>query len=283
MDAAERDAIEVTVGPRPELGQHARTMHVGGLGADAERCRDLLRQPTACETEEYVPLTRTQCVESRPCADPRARDVAADVSLSGDHRADAGNQFLRPRRLGDVTLRTSRESLADAGAALVHAQHDDAQAGMTFAHARQSRQPAAFAHRDVEHQHIRRMRCEQHFRFGNPAAIGQHRHVQFALDQRAEALAQRTPLFFTSILNSTYDPRIDKRIGIEMSAVTVSPKFQVVIPQAVRESMKLAPGTKLQVIQYEDRIEMIPVRTSKSLRGSLRGIDTSVPRERDRA
>ena len=66
-----------------------------------------------------------------------------------------------------------------------------------------------------------------------------------------------------------------------MSAVTVSPKFQVVIPQAVRETMKLAPGTKLQVMQYEDRIEMIPVRSSKSLRGSLRGIDTAVPRERD--
>lgn len=67
-----------------------------------------------------------------------------------------------------------------------------------------------------------------------------------------------------------------------MSAVTVSPKYQVVIPQAVREAMGLVPGTKLQVVQYENRIEMIPVRSSKSLRGSLRGIDTSVPRERDR-
>lgn len=67
-----------------------------------------------------------------------------------------------------------------------------------------------------------------------------------------------------------------------MSAVTVSPKYQVVIPQAVREAMGLVPGTKLQVTQYEDRIEMIPVRSSKSLRGTLRGIDTTVPRERDR-
>ena len=67
-----------------------------------------------------------------------------------------------------------------------------------------------------------------------------------------------------------------------MSAVTVSPKFQVVIPQAVREAMGIVPGVKLQVVQYEDRIEMIPVRSSKSLRGSLRGIDTSVPREPDR-
>ena len=67
-----------------------------------------------------------------------------------------------------------------------------------------------------------------------------------------------------------------------MSAVTVSPKFQVVIPQAVRQAMGLVPGVKLQVVQFGDRIEMIPVRSSKSLRGSLRGIDTSVPRERDR-
>lgn len=67
-----------------------------------------------------------------------------------------------------------------------------------------------------------------------------------------------------------------------MSAVTVSPKFQVVIPQSVRKAMGLLPGTKLQVMHYEDRIEMIPVRSSKSLRGSLRGIDTTVPRERDR-
>ncbi len=67
-----------------------------------------------------------------------------------------------------------------------------------------------------------------------------------------------------------------------MPAVTVSPKFQVVIPKEVREAMDLTPGDKLQVVQYGDRIEMIPLRSSKSLRGSLRGIDTSVPRERDR-
>jgi len=68
-----------------------------------------------------------------------------------------------------------------------------------------------------------------------------------------------------------------------MSSVTVSPKFQVVIPQSVRQAMGLMPGAKLQVVHFQDRIEMIPVRSSKSLRGSLRGIDTSVPRERDRA
>ena len=67
-----------------------------------------------------------------------------------------------------------------------------------------------------------------------------------------------------------------------MQAVTVSPKFQVVIPQAVRRALGLVPGVKLQVVHFENRIELIPVRSSKSLRGSLRGIDTAVPRERDR-
>jgi AbrB family looped-hinge helix DNA binding protein len=67
-----------------------------------------------------------------------------------------------------------------------------------------------------------------------------------------------------------------------MQAVTVSPKFQVVIPQAVREAMGLQPGVKLQVVHYENRIELIPIRTSKSLRGSLKGLNTDVPREEDR-
>lgn len=67
-----------------------------------------------------------------------------------------------------------------------------------------------------------------------------------------------------------------------MPIVTVSPKFQVVIPQAIREAMGLEPGQKVQALQYVDRIEFIPVRPLKAMRGFLKGIDTSVPRERDR-
>ena len=67
-----------------------------------------------------------------------------------------------------------------------------------------------------------------------------------------------------------------------MLCTTVSPKFQIVIPQAVRESMGLVPGVKLQVVQLEDRIELIPLRSARSLRGALAGIDTDVPREGDR-
>lgn len=67
-----------------------------------------------------------------------------------------------------------------------------------------------------------------------------------------------------------------------MTAVTVSPKFQVVIPLAVREAMGLMPGVKLQVIQFEDRIELIPLRGAKALRGTLPGLDTDVLRDDDR-
>lgn len=67
-----------------------------------------------------------------------------------------------------------------------------------------------------------------------------------------------------------------------MPVVTVSPKFQVVIPQAIREALGLEPGQKVHALQYLDRIEFIPVRPMKSLRGFLKGIETSVPRDRNR-
>jgi AbrB family looped-hinge helix DNA binding protein len=67
-----------------------------------------------------------------------------------------------------------------------------------------------------------------------------------------------------------------------MSVVTVSPKFQVVIPRHIRESLGLAPGQKVQAFEYEGRVEFVPVRPAKALRGFIRGLDTSVTRERDR-
>ena len=67
-----------------------------------------------------------------------------------------------------------------------------------------------------------------------------------------------------------------------MKAVIVSPKYQVVIPREVREAMGIKPGARVQVLQYENRIELIPLRDPKSLRGFLKGIETDVPREEDR-
>lgn len=67
-----------------------------------------------------------------------------------------------------------------------------------------------------------------------------------------------------------------------METVTVSPKYQVVIPRKVRLAMGIRPGERFQVVQFEDRIEYIPVRKMKSMRGFLKGIDTTVTREKDR-
>lgn len=67
-----------------------------------------------------------------------------------------------------------------------------------------------------------------------------------------------------------------------MQTITISPKFQVVIPQRVRESMGLRSGEKAHVISFRNRIEIIPLRDVKKLRGYLNGIDTSLERESDR-
>lgn len=67
-----------------------------------------------------------------------------------------------------------------------------------------------------------------------------------------------------------------------MHTVTVSPKYQVVIPKAVREALKLHPGQKMQIVEYAGRIELIPERDIKELRGFLKGINTEFKREEDR-
>jgi len=67
-----------------------------------------------------------------------------------------------------------------------------------------------------------------------------------------------------------------------MRAVTVSPKFQVVIPKEVRESMGIVSGQKIQILTYRNRIEMIPVKPMKKMKGFLKGIDTEVKRDNDR-
>ena len=67
-----------------------------------------------------------------------------------------------------------------------------------------------------------------------------------------------------------------------METVTISPKFQVVIPQAVREALKLLPGEKMCVLHFGNRVELIRVRDTKELRGALAGMDTAIPRDVDR-
>ena len=67
-----------------------------------------------------------------------------------------------------------------------------------------------------------------------------------------------------------------------MTAVIVSPKFQVVIPKEVRETMGILAGQKIQVLTYRNRIELIPIKPMKKLKGFLKGIDTEVRRAKDR-
>jgi AbrB family looped-hinge helix DNA binding protein len=67
-----------------------------------------------------------------------------------------------------------------------------------------------------------------------------------------------------------------------VSIVTISSRYQIVIPKDVRERLNLKPGQKIQAIPFEGRIELIPVEPIENARGFLRGIDTRVPREGDR-
>ena len=67
-----------------------------------------------------------------------------------------------------------------------------------------------------------------------------------------------------------------------MAVVTVSPKFQVVIPLAIRQRLGIQPGQKVQALVYQNRVELIPLKPARALRGSLRGIETTVRRDRDR-
>jgi len=67
-----------------------------------------------------------------------------------------------------------------------------------------------------------------------------------------------------------------------MPAVTVSPKYQIVIPKEVRESMGIFSGQKIQVLTYQNRIELIPIKPMKMMKGFLKGIDTEVSRDKDR-
>ncbi len=66
-----------------------------------------------------------------------------------------------------------------------------------------------------------------------------------------------------------------------MESVSISPKFQVVIPKDIRERFKLKAGERMVLIPYEGRIEMVLERSIKSMRGFLRGMDTEIKRDRN--
>jgi len=70
--------------------------------------------------------------------------------------------------------------------------------------------------------------------------------------------------------------------SFNMTAVTVSPKFQVVIPKDVRESMGIFSGQKIQMLTFRNRIELIPIKPIKQMKGYLKGINTNIKAEKDR-
>jgi AbrB family looped-hinge helix DNA binding protein len=67
-----------------------------------------------------------------------------------------------------------------------------------------------------------------------------------------------------------------------MAAITVSSKYQIVIPRQIRNSLRIRPGQKLQVLQYRNRIEIVPLKPLRQMRGFLKGINTEIQREPDR-
>jgi AbrB family looped-hinge helix DNA binding protein len=67
-----------------------------------------------------------------------------------------------------------------------------------------------------------------------------------------------------------------------MNTVTLSPKFQVVIPQQIRESLHLKAGQKMQMINFEGQVVMVPLRPIKEMQGAFKGMNTDFEREADR-
>lgn len=83
-------------------------------------------------------------------------------------------------------------------------------------------------------------------------------------------------------IDYTFVIQFNYRYGFSMHALTISPKFQVVIPKRIRENLDIKAGEKIQMFQFGNRIELVRVKDIKSMRGFLKGIDTHVEREKDR-
>ena len=67
-----------------------------------------------------------------------------------------------------------------------------------------------------------------------------------------------------------------------MTTLTVSSSYQIEIPARIRESLGIHPGDRLHAIEYRGRLTLLPVESMRSARGSLKGINTEVPRDPDR-
>ena len=66
-----------------------------------------------------------------------------------------------------------------------------------------------------------------------------------------------------------------------MDTVTLSSKYQIVIPRSIREKWQVKPGQRVRLILYGKRLEIIPVRDIKDGRGFLKGMSSEIEREEE--
>jgi AbrB family looped-hinge helix DNA binding protein len=66
-----------------------------------------------------------------------------------------------------------------------------------------------------------------------------------------------------------------------MDTVTISSKYQIVIPRSIREKWKVKPGQKVRLIVYGNHLEVVPVRDIKEARGFLKGMSSDIQREEE--
>lgn len=87
---------------------------------------------------------------------------------------------------------------------------------------------------------------------------------------------------------SLYDIRIDaypvqrKRFDMQTQALTISPKYQVVIPQEVREKFGLLPGQLVRWIIHDGMLVLVPVLSIDDLRGYLKDHDIRLIRDKEK-
>jgi AbrB family looped-hinge helix DNA binding protein len=63
-----------------------------------------------------------------------------------------------------------------------------------------------------------------------------------------------------------------------MNTVVLSNEYQVCIPEEICEKTGLQAGATLEVISYNNRIELVPIQPMKNLKGVFKGIDTTIAR-----
>jgi AbrB family looped-hinge helix DNA binding protein len=67
-----------------------------------------------------------------------------------------------------------------------------------------------------------------------------------------------------------------------MEIVTVSPKYQVVIPLALRKALGIKAGQKVEIREHDGHIEIVPLKPVSEYFGFLRGLENDFEREQDR-